>query len=47
VALPSRNEILVEYGHPATIAPFAARVIAVLQEKYDRRGDRVFGKKML
>jgi len=47
VAHPSRNEILVENGHAVTIAPFAARVIAVLQEKYDRRGDRVFGKKML
>ena len=30
-----------------TIAPFAAKVIAVLQSKYDERGGGVFGKKML
>jgi hypothetical protein len=47
IAHPSRNEILNENGHPVTIAPFAAKIIAVLQGKYDRRGDRVFGKKML
>jgi len=47
VAHPSRNEVLNENGHPMTIAPFAAKVIAVLQGKYDQRGDRVFGKKLL
>lgn len=47
VAHPSRNEVLVENGHAITIAAFAERVIAILQDKYDRRGDRVFGKKML
>jgi hypothetical protein len=47
VAHPSRNEILAENGHAVTIAPFAERIIAILHEKYDRRGDRVFGKKML
>lgn len=47
VAHPSRNEILNESGHPMTIAPFAAKVIAVLQGKYDQRDGRVFGKKML
>jgi len=47
VAHPSRNEILSEHGHSVTIAPFAAKVIAILQCKYDRRGERVFGKKML
>jgi len=47
VAHPSRNEILNENGHAMTIAPFAAKVIAVLQGKYDRRDGRVFGKKML
>jgi len=48
VAHPSRNEILDENGHTVTIAPFAAKVIAVLQAKYDQeRGGRVFGKKML
>jgi len=30
-----------------TIAPFAAKVIAVLQGKYDQRGERIFGKKLL
>ena len=30
VAHPSRNEILSEHGHSATIAPFAAKVIAFL-----------------
>lgn len=47
VAHPSRNESLSEHGHGVTIAPFATKVIAVLQSKYDRRGERVFGKKML
>ena len=28
-------------------APFAQRVIAILQRKYDRRGPRMFGKKLL
>ena len=42
-AHPSRNEILSEHGHSVTIAPFAA----ILQSKHDRRGERVFGKKML
>jgi hypothetical protein len=45
--LPSRNEILSEHRHDMTVAPFAARVIDVLQAKYGRQGDRVFGKKML
>jgi hypothetical protein len=31
----------------ATVAPFAARVIAVLLETQDRRSDGVFGKNML
>ena len=47
VAHPSRNEILSEHGHSVTIAPFATKVIAILRSKYDRRGERVFGKKML
>lgn len=46
-AHPSRNEILRENGHAVTIAPFATRVITVLQSKYDRRGSKTFGKKML
>ena len=47
VAHPSRNETLSENGHDVTVAPFASKVIAILQRKYDRREDRVFGKKML
>jgi len=47
VAHPSRNEILNENGHPMTIAPFAVKVIRVLQSKYDQRDGKVFGKKML
>jgi hypothetical protein len=47
IAHPSRNEILGENGHAMTIAPFAVRVIAVLQGKYDQGGGKVFGKKML
>lgn len=45
---PSRNEILAEQdllGRP--IAPFAGRVIEILQSKYDRQEGRVFGKKFL
>lgn len=48
VAHPSRNEILAENGLlPREIAPFGQRIIAVLQHKYDRREDRVFGKKLV
>jgi hypothetical protein len=47
IAHPSRNEILREHRHDVTVAPFATRVIDVLQAKYDRQGDRAFGKKML
>ena len=48
VAHPSRNEILSEQGLlEREIAPFARRIIEILQQKYDRKGDRVFGKKFL
>jgi hypothetical protein len=48
VAHPSRNEILSEQGLLGTgIAPFAAKVIGILQRKYDQEGGRVFGKKFL
>jgi hypothetical protein len=46
VAHPSRNGILSEHGHGVTIAPFSSKVIAILQSKYDRRGERVLGGKM-
>ena len=48
VAHPSRNEILTEQkllDRPP--APFAQRVIQVLQVKYDQDGGRIFGKKFL
>jgi hypothetical protein len=44
----SRHEILSE-NRPITrgAAPFAQRIIAILQRKYDCRGERMFGKKLL
>ena len=48
LAHPSRNEILKENGLlERNIAPFAEKVIEILQRKYDRRGSRMFGKKLL
>jgi len=47
LAHPSRNEILRENGVVIKLAPFAEKVISVLRAKYDRAGERVFGKKML
>lgn len=48
LAHPSRNEILHEQGllH-GKIAPFARRVIAILQRKYYQRDGMVFGRKLL
>jgi hypothetical protein len=48
LAHPSRNEILEEQKLlDREIAPFAQRIIEILQRKYDRQGTRVFGKKFL
>ncbi len=48
IAHPSRAEILDEEGFLGrTLAPFAKRIIEVLQRKYDRQGGRVFGKKFI
>jgi len=48
VAHPSRNEILKEQKLlDRPLAPFAQRVIQVLQVKYDQDGGRIFGKKFL
>lgn len=48
IAHPSRNEILEENDLlDRPLAPFARRIIDVLQEKYYRRGERVFGKKFI
>ncbi len=48
MAHPSRNEILNENGLlDRQIAPFARKVIEILQDKYDRRGSKPLGKKLL
>jgi len=47
VAHPSRAEILHENGLQGPPAPFARKIIEILQSKYDRRDERVFGKKLL
>ena len=48
IAHPSRNEILSERGLLGRdVAPFAKRVIEILQKKYDRKGKEIFGKKFL
>jgi len=48
VAHPSRNEMLQENSLlDKPIAPFALKVIEILQGKYYRQGDHVFGKKFL
>jgi len=50
IAHPSRNEILKDYGLlRKEIAPFANRVIAILQQKYyqSHYDGRIFGKKLL
>ena len=48
LASPSRNEILIEKGFlKKELPPFARRVVAVLQGKYDREEDQVYGKKFL
>lgn len=48
VAHPSRNEILRENGLlNKQIAPFALKVIAILQKKYYQYGNNIYGKKFL
>ena len=48
IAHPSRNEILHEQGLLHTKpAAFAQAVIQILQPKYDRQFNRVFGKKLI
>ena len=48
IAHPSRAEILDEEGFLGRpLAPFAKRIIEILQQKYDQQGGRVFGKKFL
>ena len=48
IAHPRRNEILDENGLLGrALPPFAQKVIDVLQNKYDQRSGRIFGKKLL
>jgi len=48
LAHPSRNEILYEQDPlHRKLAPFARLIIEILQVKYDRQSDRVFGKKFI
>ena len=48
LAHPSRNEILLENGQlDVKISPFAKQIIAVLENKYDRDGNRIYGKKYI
>ena len=48
IAHPSRNEILNENGLlEKPLAPFATRIISVLQGKYYQQAGKIFGKKFL
>lgn len=48
IAHPSRNEILYENNLlERPIAPFASKIISILQKKYYQQDGRVFGKKFL
>lgn len=48
LAHPSRNEILKENGlREKSLPPFGQEVVKVLQDKYDRQGEKVYGKKLL
>ena len=48
VAHPSRNEILKEEGLlEKQLAPFAKKVVKILQKKYYQRDEHIFGKKFL
>jgi len=48
IAHPSRNEILREYNLLTTsISPFAEKVIKILNKKYYRGEEKIFGKKFI
>lgn len=48
IAHPSRSEILYEQGLLGRdLGIFARQIVNILAAKYDRRGDRVFGKKFI
>jgi len=45
---PSRSEILAENGFlRRELGAFTKEIIEILQEKYDRRGDSIYGKQFL
>lgn len=48
IAHPSRNEILNENNLlDRPIAPFAEKIVGILQEKYYQRTEKIFGKKFI
>jgi len=48
IAHPSRNELLKEHDFlNKDLAPFAKKIIQILQRKYYQREDRIFGKKFI
>lgn len=48
LAHPSRNEILLENElRQEELPPFGKKIIDILQKKYYRKGERIFGKKLL
>jgi hypothetical protein len=48
LAHPSRNEMLHEKGFLEDgLRPFGEKIVGILQKKYYRRGNRVYGKKFL
>ena len=48
IAHPSRNEILIENkALKRELAPFAKRIIQILQKKYYQKEGKIFGKKFL
>ena len=48
IAHPSRTEILIENGiRDAKLAPFAKRIVAILENKYYQHEGRIFGKKFI
>ena len=48
IAHPSRNEILNENDKLSTdVAPFARKIITILQGKYYQQEGRIFGKKFI
>lgn len=48
IAHPSRSEILYEQSLLGReLGTFASQIVTILADKYDRRGDQVFGKKFI